>query len=240
MPDLMYLELLDEHGVETSHIVDPDTGHEVKNPRAGQPAPLNNIGIQVPVPVMVGDDVAMTTSRVPILVANELDELLGARIIPGTRIVETITPAVVNVLMDTGHYRRCDPPERKSLSNAEKALATTMLEQGDAHRAAHEVEMRIAIAATKPPPVAPEDLTTDNAPALTEAEVAEINDGIEAGEILPDHLFAAWVAGATIADIVADVGDDHLFAKRALLAEVARGDEARTTLVEHLTTRMEG
>ncbi len=171
MPEPVYLELLDEHGRAPSH-KRTDSGLEIPNPRAGDPDTLNNIGIQVQVPVLVDGEIAMTTSRIPIVCANELDEQLAARIIPGTRIVETTNPAVVNVLMQTGHYRQVAPPERKSLSNAEKALARQMLAEGNRVRGEHHDEITAAIAAATltdtpaPPPPAPD--TTSEQPEMGE------------------------------------------------------------------------
>ncbi len=109
MPDLVYLELNDDIGLETSHLV--IDGQNVKNPKAGQPAELNNIGVQIPMPTMVGKEVAMTTSRATIQVGEQRDEHIRARILPGTRIVETDHPAVVNLLIETGHYHQIDPPK---------------------------------------------------------------------------------------------------------------------------------
>lgn len=123
MPEatLTYLEALDHVGVVPSHYVDPETGLNVPNPRAGEPDALNSIGINIPMPIMVGDDVVMTTRRAPIHVLDSLGpdgalvddqhRFCRARILPGTRIVETDHAAVVNLLMETGHYRQVDPPK---------------------------------------------------------------------------------------------------------------------------------
>lgn len=72
-----------------------------------------------------------------------------------------------------------------------------------------------------------EDITAD--------EQAEITRAIEAGEILSDNDLAEYVKASTIADVVGEVGDDVLLAKRLLAAERARGDEARSTLVDKLS-----
>lgn len=109
MPELTYLKLRDDAGIAPSHIVN-DKGLEVPNPRAGELDPLNNIGIQIPMPTMIGTEVGMTTRRVAIEPGAELADPLRARIIPGTRIVETDMPQVVNLLVATGDYARCDPP----------------------------------------------------------------------------------------------------------------------------------
>lgn len=111
----IYFELNDDQGIEHSHLRNPVTGEEFENPRAGELAPLNNIGFQISVerPVMRDDsgvDVITTTARVAIVPAERLDEKLHARILPGTRIVEVAHPAVANALIETGHYHRIDPP----------------------------------------------------------------------------------------------------------------------------------
>lgn len=109
MPDLTYLKLRDDVGIAPSHIVN-DAGLEVENPRAGELDALNNIGIQIPMPTMIGTEVGMTTRRVEIKPGAELADPLRARIIPGTRIVETDAPAVINLLVASGDYAHCDPP----------------------------------------------------------------------------------------------------------------------------------
>lgn len=70
--------------------------------------------------------------------------------------------------------------------------------------------------------------------ALTDAEAASIAAGIEAGDLLGDEDFAAWMTATNIADILAAVGSDVAFAKRALLVEHWRGSDARKGLVASL------
>lgn len=106
---LVYLKLRDDVGVEPSHVVN-EAGVEIPNERAGDPAPLNNIGIQIPMPTMIGKDVGTTTVRAAIEQSDTLPAPLRARIIPGTRIVETDAPAVINLLTQTGQYELIDAP----------------------------------------------------------------------------------------------------------------------------------
>lgn len=108
----VYLELVEGVGLESAFRREL-SGLEVPNPRAGEPAPLSEIRFQIPIPVELpnGDVGTTTTSAVAQQLDNIADSgLLRTRIIPGTRIVHTQAPAVVEVLQQTGHYRQCDPP----------------------------------------------------------------------------------------------------------------------------------
>jgi hypothetical protein len=119
---LVYLELLPDVGIAPPFITGPD-GEPKPNPRAGQPEPLNNIGIPVSIPQEVeGLGVVDQAVRVTIAQAPQLGDpkgppvtpkgvLTGTRIIPGTRTLESRQPAVVAVLLETGHYQPCDPPK---------------------------------------------------------------------------------------------------------------------------------
>lgn len=112
MSNTTYLELVEGVGVE------PDFHHRenglaVPNPKAGDPAELREIGIRIPVPTMVGNEVINDARTVRIKPAPQIDpkDTLKSRIIPGTRVIETQAPAVVNALVSTGHYRVCDAPK---------------------------------------------------------------------------------------------------------------------------------
>ena len=113
--DLLYLELNDDQGIVPTHLRDPDTGQETPNPRAGELDVLNNIGITIPIerPVMVDDkpELLRSTSTVYILPSLQLGDVIPARILPGTRIVEVAHPAVANQLLETGHYHQIDAPD---------------------------------------------------------------------------------------------------------------------------------
>ena len=134
MSQTTFLELVEGVGVETSHVVDPATGAEIENPRSGEPAPLSHIGFQVPMPTMLDNgEIGITTAPVAIepAAAIDPDNLIASRIIPGTRIVETNAPAVVATLVDTGHYRVCDPPAPKTTKAKAAATADTTTPAAD-------------------------------------------------------------------------------------------------------------
>ncbi len=119
-PEVTYVKLPDYVGVAPAFIRTTD-GLEVENPRAGELDPLNNVGVTIPVPTMVGGEVVNDSRRVQILPAAEpvdtdaptIDakgRLLAARIVPDTRVVESGHPAITALLLDAG-YLPCDPPE---------------------------------------------------------------------------------------------------------------------------------
>lgn len=112
MSETTFLELVEGVGVESDYVVDPKTGLEIPNEKAGEPAELKEVGFQIPMPTQVGDDIVFTTSRVAVTPKPGIDpeDPLASRIIPGTRTVETNAPAVVAQLLETGHYRLADPP----------------------------------------------------------------------------------------------------------------------------------
>ncbi len=132
MSETTFLELLDHVGIEPSYRHHPDTGEIEENPSAGEPGPLVEIGVQIPVPVMVGSDVGTETRTAPIQQHESLAEAgeIKARIIPGTRIVETTAPAVVNVLISTGHYQQCDPPPSTTEPTKHKPKRTPSTDTG--------------------------------------------------------------------------------------------------------------
>lgn len=133
MPDSMFFELNADQGLAPDWIVDHATGLEVPNPHAGEPSPLNNIGIQIPTVAMAPDgEVIETTTRQPITPSDRLDEVLRARILPGTRIVETDHPAVANLLNETGLYHQIDPP-RSEQPHRPKNTTTSDLPAGKEH-----------------------------------------------------------------------------------------------------------
>jgi hypothetical protein len=125
MPDTMYLQLVDGVGAESDfrHEQDKD-GLYLPNPKAGDPAPLTSVGIQVPVPTKIeGGDIIETTRSVTIAPSDQRvstdwrenpvgddGAITVARIIPGTRVIETTAPPIANVLTATGHYQPCEPP----------------------------------------------------------------------------------------------------------------------------------
>ncbi len=72
------------------------------------------------------------------------------------------------------------------------------------------------------------------AAAFTAAEEVAVAEDVADGTILDDEQLAAWVAGASVADLLEAVGDDVVLAKRVLLAEQARADDARKGLTGSL------
>jgi hypothetical protein len=131
MSETTFLELVEGVGPESDFVVDPKSGLEVPNPKAGEPAELKAIGFQIPLPTQVGDDIVYTTSKVEVGPADAIDpeNPVASRIVPGTRIVETNAPAVVNALLETGHYQLCDPPGTRSSGPTKAQLeghATTL------------------------------------------------------------------------------------------------------------------
>lgn len=105
-----YLALNDDVGTAPAFVVDSKTGLDIPNPKKDEPEALNSIGVNIPIPTMVGDDVVEVTQRVTIDPGEKLGKEIPARIIPGTRIVETTHPAVVNLLLQTGQYKQVDAP----------------------------------------------------------------------------------------------------------------------------------
>ncbi len=69
---------------------------------------------------------------------------------------------------------------------------------------------------------------------LTDDEQAEVARAVDAGEIMPDDDIAKYVQESTITDIMREAGGNVVLAKRLLAAERARGDDARSTLVDKL------
>lgn len=113
-----YFELTQDLGVAPAYVRD-DNGLEVPNPRKDEPDPLTEIGITVPVPTMAGGEVISDARRAVIRSRETRDDDLHARIIPGTRVVETTHPAVASVLLESGQYRECDPPKTKPKNSKE-------------------------------------------------------------------------------------------------------------------------
>jgi hypothetical protein len=111
-----FLELVDDVGLAPDYTISKK-GLEVPNdgthgrPAAGEPEPLAEISVNVPVPVQVGGDVLTDVRPIKLKPSQEFDERLHARILPGTRIVECRHPALFEALLSTGHYHEVDPPK---------------------------------------------------------------------------------------------------------------------------------
>lgn len=104
-----------------------------------------------------------------------------------------------------------------------------MIEAADASQAAAlETD---ADTLDEPPAPAPADVSLD----LTPDERLQVAQAVERGDILTDAELDEFVASTSIDEIVRDVDTDSVYAKRALAAELARGDAARRGLVDALT-----
>ncbi len=75
---------------------------------------------------------------------------------------------------------------------------------------------------------------TLRAVALTGSERQDIDAAIADGTMTTDDELAESTTAGTIADVLRQVGDDKLIAKRVYIAEQARGADARTTLLDAL------
>lgn len=128
MSERTFLELDEGVGVESDslHELDPKTGLYLANPKAGDPGPLQSVGVKIPFPVMVGKDVFEEQRTAEIVALPQIDEdwkarpvkegtkvLACARIIPGTRVVETNAPPIVTALL-ASHWHEVDPPKQDS------------------------------------------------------------------------------------------------------------------------------
>jgi len=151
MPDTQFLELLDHIGVEPSHLheIGKDGAPKV-HPNAGEPGPLTSEAFSYAVPVMVtnpvtgkqevGSDVRsirILPSDQPVREGAVIDPedphlAVDARILPGTRQIETTNPQVVAILTDGGGYVRVDPPKSSAQTRAKnsKGDAATGSQEG--------------------------------------------------------------------------------------------------------------
>lgn len=189
MSEALFLELEDHVGLEPSHYEDK-TGEVKEHPNAGQPGPLVSEGCDYAVPTLVNGKIQGVKRHVQITVSESscgeiqpvaLDQSVttDARIIPGSRVIETTNPLLADVLCQGG-YRRIDPP---SSQRPHVAKAPRVTKAGLAKRAEElglpgkgtNAELQAAIeAAENPPPAQSQD---DTPPADAEA-----SDNNEEGE----------------------------------------------------------
>lgn len=106
---LRYFELNDDVGVAPPYIRSAK-GLDVPNPRAGEPEPINEVGLPFLVPTVVDGDVIDTPQRAVIRPADTAEPRLNSRIIPGSRVIETGHPQVINSLIACGQYHEVDKP----------------------------------------------------------------------------------------------------------------------------------
>lgn len=138
--DTKYLTPRDHIGPE--HAWKTDTsGLAIPNPDVGEPAPLQAVGFQIPVPTQIETgDIINTTRRIEIKQAPSIDpnDPLGSRIIPGTRIIETNMRPVFDTLISSDIYVECDAPtsERpKNKTTVEQTLPTPSTPTNDETKA---------------------------------------------------------------------------------------------------------
>lgn len=74
--------------------------------------------------------------------------------------------------------------------------------------------------------------------ALTGAERIDVDAAIAAGDIVTDDELAEFLKSTSVGEVLDDVGDNIVYAKRAYLAEQARGDDARKSLLRPLYNRI--
>jgi hypothetical protein len=125
MSDVTFLELDEGVGVESDFVHKHDKhGAFLPNEKAGDPGPLRSVGIHIPFPAMVGNDVIEEQRTAEIVPLDKIDEdwkarpvndetqkIACARIIPGTRVIETNAPPIVAALLGS-HWHICDPPAK--------------------------------------------------------------------------------------------------------------------------------
>ena len=130
---------------ETPDTVNPD----------GTPQELNEIGLpmQIVRKVVVDGKSEIVDDFVGLKIRPNASEKVPHRIIPGTRIVATNSPAIVQALLDAGGYELCDPPgARRSRTSARKSAP----------------RKRPAARKTAPPPAAAPSTPTDDTTSTPE------------------------------------------------------------------------
>jgi hypothetical protein len=110
---MRYFTLHETLGLAPAY-VRTDDGLEVPNPRAGELDPINEVGISVSIPTMVGKDVLDLPARIVIAPAESLPDKVRARVIPGTRIIETDNDRVATALLGCDQYAETDPPKAET------------------------------------------------------------------------------------------------------------------------------
>lgn len=151
MSDSRYFALKGEHGVDHADNLEP----------------LQEIGISVSVPTMVPGASNTDIVEVPHIIKVESANGLGdrrARIIPGTRFVETNDPLVASALLECGQYTEVDEPGKGAIDKARKQTA--------AHQDAMKQRDQAVTAGDIPAPDADDTTPTIDNPAAAAAEEA--------------------------------------------------------------------
>jgi hypothetical protein len=107
MSDSRYFALRGEHGVD----------------HAGNPEPLAHVGLSVVAPTAIPAPAGMEIADVPHVVSIEQADKLGdarARIVPGTRFIETADALLAGALLACGQYEEVDKPGKPELDRARK------------------------------------------------------------------------------------------------------------------------
>jgi hypothetical protein len=133
-----YFELHDHVGVEASHLVkekdaDGNVLEEVENPKAEDLAPLCSESMLVAFPKKVENgEVVEDVVAIRIKPAAELTEERPARIIPGTRVIETTSHQVAAALLANGKYQEVDPPASAQPRKPRNTSTTPATSEADA------------------------------------------------------------------------------------------------------------
>lgn len=216
MPDfLAWFELRSDHGRDYADNLEP----------------IAELAITLNLPRRVGGDILPTGTQVcTIKPAEQLDDELLVRVIPGTRIVETSSMLAAQSLAALAIFEQIEKPTTKVIAAARSETAAH-------HDAIAKYEDLVSAgdvpapdASDPTPPVAMPGVVSV---AFTADERLALDNAIAAGEIDHDERFAVWVAATPIDDLLTAIGDDELLAKRVLIAEEDRAD-ARKGLVQKL------
>jgi hypothetical protein len=215
---------------------------------AGNLEPIQEVGVSVAVPQIVAGSVIDSGSERLIIRAHpELTDNMPIRVIPGTRIVETSNEALASVILAAGTFDQIEKPTQKAISEAKSETAAhvdAMDKRAEAVRLGSEHPADV----NDPNPAAPILAGGVSIPGtvsfrMTADDRLAIDQGIAAGEIKDDEAFAKWLTSTSITDVLADVGDDRIFALRAHVAESDRADSRKgllDALAKILTTKTEG
>lgn len=126
-----YFELHEHVGIESSHLVakkDPEGNvlEEKENPKADELAPLMAESMLVAFPKKIeGGEVVSDVVSIRIKQEPELTDERPARIIPGTRIIETTDHRVADALLANGKYQEVDPPKSEQPRKPRETASTS-------------------------------------------------------------------------------------------------------------------
>lgn len=154
MPETTFLRFRDEHGVTAE----------------GHLEPLVQIGIAIPVPVMIPNPATKdlepgeTAQKTYINPAETLEETAIARIVPGTRLIEVADSRIANALLLTGNWETVEPPTRAAIASEAKALTDALAEAGT-HSDADDRDGLGTPSTSAPPAAAPARTSTATATA---------------------------------------------------------------------------